>query len=136
MVMQFIAEQWILVSVLAALVVLFVVTENSQAGKSISAQLLGQLVNQKQAVIVDIRETTDFRAGHIAGSLNIPFAKWQERQSELDKYKDKPVVVVCKMGQSATSIAKQLNKAGFAEVYRLSGGVTEWQGAQMPLVKS
>jgi rhodanese-related sulfurtransferase len=135
MVFQFIAEQWVLVSILVVLVLLFMFTENRRAGKSISAQMLGQLVNKDDAVIVDIRDSKEFRGGHIAGSINIPYANWQSRQSELDKYKDKPVVLVCKMGQSAGTVAKMLNKAGFEQVYRLSGGLTEWQGSQMPVVK-
>jgi rhodanese-related sulfurtransferase len=55
--------------------------------------------------------------------------------SELDKFKDKPVIVVCNLGQAAGTAAKKLKAAGFQQVVRLSGGMTEWKGQNMPIIK-
>jgi rhodanese-related sulfurtransferase len=53
----------------------------------------------------------------------------------LKKHKEKPVIVVCKLGQHSSEAAKQLQEDGFSEVYRLSGGVTEWKAQSLPLIQ-
>jgi rhodanese-related sulfurtransferase len=42
---------------------------------------------------------------------------------------------VCKIGQHSSAIGSKLLAAGFADVKRLAGGMTEWQGANLPVVK-
>jgi rhodanese-related sulfurtransferase len=78
------------------------------------------------ALILDIREQKEFSQGHIAGAYNLPASVFDKKLSELDRYKTHPVVVVCKMGTSAGSIAKTLKKRGFEQVVRLAGGMSEW----------
>ena len=66
----------------------------------------------------------------------MPYATFKDRIGELNLHKDKPVVLVCKMGQHSGSIGKQLAQAGFKKVFRLQGGIAGWQGENLPLVKS
>ena len=73
---------------------------------------------------------------HIVDSLNVPLAKLPERIAELERYRDKPVVLVCKFGQSASGASKTLKEKGFTKVFKLGGGISEWQGSQLPLVRS
>lgn len=94
-----------------------------------------QLVNREDAVVLDIRETKDFKAGHIAGARNIPQSRVDERIAELDKFKSKPVIVVCKHGQSSGAVQGKLAKAGFERALKLKGGMTQWQSDGLPLVK-
>ena len=58
------------------------------------------------------------------------------RLEELNKHKDRPVVVACKMGQHSGSAGVVLRKHGFQNVVRLTGGVTEWRNQSLPVVKS
>jgi rhodanese-related sulfurtransferase len=134
MFIQFLFEQWMLVSLLLVLVIFFFNMESRKAGATVSPQVLSQMVNKQDAVLLDIRDSGDFSGGHIVGSLNIPVAKFAERKVELEKHKAHPIIVVCKMGQSASGIAKQLTQDGY-QVFRLRGGISEWQSSQMPLVK-
>jgi rhodanese-related sulfurtransferase len=94
-------------------------------------------MNKDKAVVVDIRDRKDFAEGHITGSIHIPLASIKSRANELSKHKDKDVqiVVVDKMGQHSAMAVKQLNGEGFENVVRLNGGVADWQGANLPLVK-
>ncbi len=55
--------------------------------------------------------------------------------SELEKHKEKPLVLVCKMGQHSGAIGKKLAAQGFTGVRRMSGGMMEWQNSNLPLVK-
>ena len=128
----FIGEQWLLVSILLALVGLFLWNENRRAGDSLSVHQLTAQVNSANAQVVDLRELKEFRDGHIVNAVNIPFAKLAERQGELDKAR--PVILVDKMGQHTGTAGRSLKAAGF-QVARLTGGMAEWTGSNLPVVK-
>lgn len=132
----FIANHPYLVGAFAVLLALFVRNEMSRGGATISAQELVQLVNSEDAVVVDVREKTEFDQGHIVDAINIPHGSLEARLEELNKYKDKPLVITCKMGQHSGSAGTMLRKAGFENVSRLRGGITEWRGQSMPVVKA
>jgi rhodanese-related sulfurtransferase len=132
---EFVSNHPILVGTFALLLVLFIRNETQRGGKSVSPQQLVNLVNRQGAVVLDVRDAKEFAAGHIVDAVNIPHGALDGRVSELEKYKDKPVTVVCKMGQHAGASGALLRKAGFGEVSRLSGGMTEWRNQNLPVVK-
>lgn len=132
---EFVAQQWMLVGALLTCIALLLFHESRKAGSSLSPQQLSVLINREDAVVVDLRDAADFRQGHIVNAINIPHAKVNERIGDLEKYKEKPLVLVCKMGQHSGGIGKQLTAKGFARVHRLGGGMAEWQHMQLPLVK-
>lgn len=124
-----------LVGTLLLLVSLLIFHESRKGGKSLSPQQLTHAINKEDAVVLDVRDGAEFKAGHIPGAINIPFSGFDKRMTELDKYKQRPVVLVCKMGQHSGAISKKLKGAGFESVFKLSGGIAEWQNSQFPLVK-
>jgi rhodanese-related sulfurtransferase len=67
--------------------------------------------------------------------MHIPATKLGARMDELNKFKQRPVILVCKMGQSAGAAGKQLKTAGFEKVYKMGGGMMEWGSLQLPTVK-
>lgn len=131
---EFLLDQYLLVGIWLTLLFLLLKYESMKAGAPVSTQQLSMLVNQEQAVVLDVRDGKDFKQGHIVDSVNIPFKDIASRLGEL-KEKDTPVIVVCKMGQTASAASKQLKAAGFSKVYKLTGGLSEWQAANLPLVK-
>ncbi|MGD9661326.1 MAG: rhodanese-like domain-containing protein [Porticoccaceae bacterium] len=130
----FVSEEWMLASLLVILIYVFAFTERVKGGKPVSAHEATRLINAEQAVLVDLREAKDFNEGHIAGAIHIPVAKLGGRVSELEKYKDKIIILADKIGQHAGAGGKTLGKAGF-QVRRLQGGVGEWAGQGLPLIK-
>ena len=94
-----------------------------------------QLINHKNALILDVREQGEYDAGHILNSKLIPLGKLAERVGELEKYRERPIVVVCRSGQRSASACAYLGKQGFAQAYNLDGGVMAWQKANLPLEK-
>lgn len=130
----FASEQWILLSVLLMLIYVFAFTERTKGGKPISATELVSLMNSEQAQLVDVRAFADFQAGHVHGAMNIPHTKMASRGSELEKHRSKVIVLTDQMGQHAGGAGKILTKEGF-NVRRLSGGMAEWQGQNLPVVK-
>jgi rhodanese-related sulfurtransferase len=91
------------------------------------------LINQKDAVVLDVRPSADYSKGHIINSTNIPMNGFSKQINSLEKHKDKPVVVSCRSGAQSSQACAQLRKAGFAEVYNLKGGILAWQNANLPL---
>ncbi|KZZ10051.1 sulfurtransferase [Oleiphilus sp. HI0078] len=110
-------------------------TERSRSGRAVSPQEATLLLNKDQAVIVDLRDKKDFSEGKITGALHIPFANLKERSTELEKYKDKQIILVDKMGQHSGMAGKTLQAEGFENVCRMSGGIAEWKNSNMPLVR-
>lgn len=132
----FIAQQWILVGAFLALVILYFWIETRRGGLVIPPQQLALLVNRENAQVIDLREAADFRAGHIAGAINVPFKQLDQRLADLEPYRDKPLILVCQHGTSASAAGRRLQQAGFAGLHRLAGGLREWEGARLPLVKA
>lgn len=134
MLVQFLLEQWLLVAALAVCLVLLFFHESRRGGRSLSSHGAVNLINREQAVVVDLREPAEFRKGHIVDSVNIPFAKLDERLGELESRRERPLILVCRLGQHSSAAGKKLAAKGF-RVYRLGGGLSEWQVSQLPLVK-
>jgi rhodanese-related sulfurtransferase len=94
-----------------------------------------QLLNRKDAVMIDVREAAEFGAGHAPNAKNIPLAQLDKRIGELEKFKNRPAVVVCQTGSRSHVATARLKKAGFVEVVVLAGGIGAWQQANMPVEK-
>jgi rhodanese-related sulfurtransferase len=94
-----------------------------------------QLINHKNALVLDVREESEFADGHVLNSKNVPLSKLKTRIGELEKYRERPIVVICRSGQRSASACILLGKQGFAQAYNLNGGVLAWQKASLPLEK-
>jgi len=133
---EFLLQQWPLAGALTVTVLLLIWHESRRGGSTVTPQQLINLVNHQQAAVIDLREQAEFRKGHIVDAINIPYAKFSERIGELDALRERPVILVCKLGQFSSAAGKQLLEKGFKHVHRLSGGISEWQAAQLPLIKA
>jgi rhodanese-related sulfurtransferase len=132
---EFISNHPILFGTFAVLLALFIRNETQRGGRSVSTQELVNLINREGAVVLDVRDAKEFAGGHIVGAVNIPHTALEGRIGELEQYKEKPLTIVCKMGQHAGASGALLRKAGFANVARLTGGMSEWRGQNLPVVK-
>lgn len=132
---EFIGNHPFLVGAFLLTFALFVRNEVVRGGRVVTPQELVNLVNRDGAVVIDVRDAKEFAQGHIVDAVNVPHTALGTRVGELDKYKSKPVVVACKMGQHAGPAGTVLRKAGFEHVARLKGGVTGWMNDNLPVVK-
>jgi len=133
--LEFLVNHWILSGLWAALFAVLMFYINSKQGKGISPQQATMLINKHEGIVLDIRERKDFEKGHLVDAINIPLAKLNERVVELDKKKEMPIIVVCQLGQQSADAVKALEARGFAKVFRMSGGMNEWQLQNLPVVK-
>jgi len=75
------------------------------------------------AVIVDVREPSEYVAGHVPGAVLIPMGQLPGRTAELDR--DAPVYVVCASGNRSATMTVFLRNAGF-DAYSVAGGTSGW----------
>ncbi|WP_456378492.1 rhodanese-like domain-containing protein [Thiolapillus sp.] len=91
------------------------------------------LINHDDAVIVDVRSIADFNKGHIVNAVNIPLNSLAKQLQQLEKYKDKPIIVACRSGSRSGMACKTLMKNGFKDVHNLRGGMMAWESAGLPV---
>lgn len=104
--------------------------------KDISTHDATMLMNRSDAVTLDIRAPAEFKKGHILGAKTLSQEQVNKADfKSLEKFKSKPIIVVCAMGVSARRTASQLVKAGFPQVSVLKGGMNTWNGEGLPVKK-
>lgn len=94
-----------------------------------------RLMNQATTLVLDVRAASEFAAGHLPKARNIPLDELPNRLDEIGKYKERAVLVTCRVGPRAGSASRLLKRSGFGSVYQLKGGLVAWQQASLPVEK-
>ena len=83
--------------------------------------------NLSKVRVLDVREVAEFTGplGHIRGAMLLPLGELAQRAKEIPK--DQPIVAVCRAGSRSAHATAILNKAGFADVANLPGGMLRWR---------
>lgn len=96
-------------------------------------ELAAQISDGKTApFVLDVRTTGEFASGRVPGATNIPIQVLEGRVSEVPK--DREVVVYCESGSRATRAGKLLAAQGY-KVRELTGSMSAWRKAQLPIEK-
>jgi rhodanese-related sulfurtransferase len=135
---QFIQDNiWmVLVAISSGLMLLWSILGNRLRGvKDVDIPAAMQLINHKSALILDVREENEYKDGHILNARLIPLLKLKERIGELERYREQPVVVVCRSGKRSATACALLGNRQFGQAYNLAGGMIAWQKAGMPVEK-
>jgi rhodanese-related sulfurtransferase len=87
------------------------------------------------AVLLDVREPEEWRAGHIDGAVHVPMNSVPQRLANEPGplTADAAIVVVCRSGNRSAHVTAWLNQQGFGAV-NLAGGMEAWQLAGRPMV--
>jgi len=136
---EFVSNNLILFAALAGVLVMLIKAEldhQANKGKLLSATMAIRLMNNNDdALIIDTRSVSEYKNGHIKGAKNTPLNEFAKNLDGYAKFKDKPVLVYCNSGNTATRALKMLKKAGFENINNLEGGIAAWKEANMPLSK-
>lgn len=134
--MEFINQNILLVSiiVISGLGLLWPMIKGAAANELTPAAAT-QLINREDAQILDVREVDEFANGHLPNAKNIPLSKLSDRVSEIEKFKDQPLIVCCASGMRSAKGCGQLGKLGFSRAFNLAGGMDAWVSAGYPVKK-
>lgn len=121
-------------AILAVLAAVIEIRERSKGSSLIAPVDAVRLVNSG-ALVLDVRDSGEYEAGHIIDARSIPAKEVAERAEALKKFKEKPVVICCESGFASASAAKVLKAVGFTKVATLKGGLRSWRQENLPLVK-
>ena len=121
--------------VLLVLVFLNELKTATQRFASLNPAAAVQLMNNEDIVVLDVREPSETAAGKITKAIQIPVGAVKTRIAEIEKHKDKTLLVYCKNGARSGVACKELGKNGFDKVYSLNGGLQAWQEAHLPISK-
>lgn len=92
-----------------------------------------QLLNSSNPVLLDVRETREFKDFKIRNAVHIPLSQLKERVDQVSKDKSRPVIIVDARGIRGRAAGVPLKKAGFNEIYYLNGGLQAWRDAGLPI---
>ncbi len=95
-----------------------------------------RLMNNNDAVILDVRESKDFDEGHIKNAKNIPLMSIKDKLDQISSDKSRAILTYCRSGNISGKACSILKKSGFSNVHNISGGITNWQDANLPLTKN
>lgn len=136
---EFIVAQWqlVLIFVLSGGMLLWPLIHRQVSGVADAGTLQAtQLINNEKAVTVDLRETKEFTDGKLPGAVHIPLSQLKARVGELEKFKERPLILYCARGQRSRSAGSVLGRAGFTKLFNLAGGHKAWKDAGLPLDKN
>lgn len=105
----------------------------ARASMSVTAEELLALRKSEPAnvLIVDVRTTGEYNAGHIPGAILIPMREIPSKMSLIGK--DKKVVLVCASGARSGAVADYLSKNGYPWVRNYAGGMMDWERRGLPV---
>ena len=131
--MQFFVENIFLIAIafISGGMLIWPLVRSRASGPALTTLQVTQLINSKNATVVDIRPPEEFAKGSLPNARNLPADRVKDRAGELKK--DKPLIVVCANGRNAGTVAAQLRSSGFSEVFVLGGGLAAWREAGLPI---
>lgn len=136
MLMQFFQDNLLWFCILISLVSFLLIEIIKNMGKFIKvAPAKVPFLQREPLLILDISKKSDFDAGHIAESINVPADSFSEEFTTLKANKDQPVLIVDQTGFTTSTVAKNLEALGFKNIHILSGGIAAWKGDNFPLTQ-
>lgn len=100
----------------------------------LSAKEAAKLIAEKKPLILDVRTPNEYYGGHLKGAKLIPLQQLDARISELQKYRERPILVYCRSGNRSTVASQILIKEGFKKIYNLRPGIRGWNAAGNELI--
>jgi len=135
--LEFIGNHPLLVAAFAAVLGMLLYTEYLRFFSGIpnlSPYAATQLLNDGEAVFIDVRDEKEFKTGHIKGARSLPVNEVDKQAHDIEKYKERDVVVYCDNGMRASRVTGKLKKLGFTKLSTIAGGLAQWEKANLPLV--
>ena len=125
-------QLWLAFIAVLALTFIYEFITQKKKSKQLTPQLAVAMINNENAVVIDLRDKETFKTGHIIDSVNATAEDFD--QPKMNKYKKKPVILACARGLQSPAVAAKIRTQGY-QVFILAGGIAGWTSADLPLVK-
>lgn len=136
--LQFLEDNWPLILVMlvsGAMLLWLTLRRHFSPIREIGALEATQLINRRDALMLDLREPKEYQGGRVPNAVHLPQSQLASRGHELKKLTSRPVIAYCDRGQRSRNAGTLLTQLGFAEVYTLRGGLRAWSDAGLPVEK-
>ena len=101
--------------------------------RNIDADTLKILLDNDEAVVIDVREPDEYAEESIPGSKLIPIVTITKK--DIASFTDKKIIIHCTFGKRGSKACEKLLKEDPSlELYNLEGGITAWRDAGYPVV--
>lgn len=137
--LQFILNHYILSLALAVVTFLLIQELFDTAFKkfgNLSPLLAVAKMNDSDTIVIDVREPEEFLKGHIETAINTPLGNLPTHLAKLEAHKNKPILIACQNSTRSASAGKLLTKAGFEQVFVITGGMQAWENDYKLPIKS
>ena len=134
---QFIANHMALTYLLATALVLLMAIEFMRTRRNqfaVDPAGAVRLINRENAAVIDVRSKELYKKGHIVDAYSFSATDLMSNAKPIEKFKKRPLVVVCTAGFDSQKMAAFLIRQGY-NAYSLSGGMRAWSEAELPVVK-
>ena len=129
---EFLVTNWFLVLPLVVAISLFFYSENSRKATKLDPQEVIFQLNNKDALLIDLRNEKEFSKGKISQAIYVG-PDLENCKKEIEKNLDKPIVLFCQNGNKSDEFSKELKKSG-TDTFILKGGINSWTADGLPLL--
>jgi rhodanese-related sulfurtransferase len=136
--LRFLQDNWplILVMIVSGGMLLWpMLGRRWSSAREIGAMEATQLLNRRNALMLDVREPKEYLDRRVLNAVHIPHSQLASRGQELKKLTGRPVIAYCERWVRSRAAAAALAKLGFTEIYTLRGGLRAWGEAGLPIEK-
>lgn len=138
-IITFLYSHWVLSALFMLSFVLYLLVEmraRFTGPKRLSPQEAVTLMNQRDPLIFDLRDKSKFDQGHIIHARQCGPSDLPQVLEKLNIPLDRPILLVCQLGQTTARCGTSLQKLGYTQVCQLSGGMQAWTGAELPIQRT
>ena len=135
--MKFVMDNIFLVAVavVSGAMLIWPLLRRGAGGPSVNTLEATQMINRQDALVLDVREQAEYAQSHILNARGLPLSQLEARIGDIEKFKDKPLIVYCATNNRSSAAVATLKKRGFTNAVVLSGGFAAWQQAGLPVQK-
>lgn len=112
-------------------------SQNAQAHKRVSpGETHGMTLQDSTVFLLDVRTPEEYNneLGHVEGTMLIPVQELEQRLNELEPYKGKTIIAICRSGYRSSKAADLLIRHGFTAM-NMEGGMIKWNEERLPVVR-
>lgn len=106
---------------------------SSSSATDLDSQAFARKISEPGVLILDVRTSAEFAAGHIEGAINIDVEGMQFESGIAELDKGATIAVYCQSGRRSGIAVDKMSEAGFTSLFNLQTGIADWQANGFPV---